>query len=63
MELQDVLLETKFSEKRLDSYLEYTRKMHNRVFLLSMSETIAILACTLWQIYYIKKILDNRRIV
>ena len=56
-------METKYSEKRLESYLEYTRKMHDRVFLLSMSETIAILACTLWQIYYIKKILDNRRIV
>lgn len=41
-------METKYSTKRAESYLEYTRKTHGRLLLLSTFETISILAATIW---------------
>ena len=56
-------METKFFDRKQESYLKYIKKTHNKLLMLSACETIAILAATMWQTYYIKKILDNRRIV
>jgi len=36
---------------------------HNKIWILTLLETIVIFGTAYWQIYYIKKILDNRRIV
>ena len=50
-------METKFFDRKQESYLKYIKKTHNKLLLLSASETIAILAATMWQTYYIKKYL------
>lgn len=57
------MIETKFYDRKQESYLFHIKKTHDRLLMLSACETIAILAATMWQTYYIKKILDNRRIV
>eukprot|EP01017_Pseudomicrothorax_dubius_P038836 TRINITY_DN587_c0_g2_i1.p1 TRINITY_DN587_c0_g2~~TRINITY_DN587_c0_g2_i1.p1 ORF type:complete len:291 (+),score=100.22 TRINITY_DN587_c0_g2_i1:177-1049(+) len=59
----DIHVETKFSYKRAETHLATIKGTHARVFLFTILESLGIIVTSLWQIYYIKKLLDNKRII
>ena len=61
--LMDVKQETQFSAKREMSFFQKLEQTNVKLMIMSAFETIAIIGGTIWQTWYIKKILDNRRIV
>jgi len=61
--LRDIQTETRFAYKRQGTHYKTTEANHNKVFYVAVFESLAILAVTVWQVYYIKRLLDNRRII
>eukprot|EP01017_Pseudomicrothorax_dubius_P012278 TRINITY_DN1493_c0_g1_i6.p1 TRINITY_DN1493_c0_g1~~TRINITY_DN1493_c0_g1_i6.p1 ORF type:complete len:257 (-),score=47.94 TRINITY_DN1493_c0_g1_i6:374-1144(-) len=61
--IRDVHVETKFAAKRLDSHFQKVHSSHRRIYFLHIFESIAILGLTYFQIYYIKRILADKRII
>lgn len=39
------------------------KNTHQKILMFSLFETAAIFIAVFWQVYYIEKLLDNRRIV
>jgi len=61
--LREVQTETRFAYKRQETHYRTTQANHNKVFYVAIIESFAILVVTIWQVYYIKRLLDNRRII
>jgi len=59
----DVYYETKFSQLRQESGFNRLKTTHDRLLWFSLGETVLITAVTFWQVYYLKKVLDNRRLI
>lgn len=61
---QDTHYKSKLSSLMLPlNFDKATEQTNERVFSTAIFESLVITVCTLWQVYYIKRILDNRRIV
>jgi len=61
--LREIQTETRFAYKRQGTHYKTTQANHNKVFYMAIFESLAILTVTIWQVYYIKRLLDNRRII
>ncbi|KAL4490957.1 hypothetical protein ABPG72_008693 [Tetrahymena utriculariae] len=61
--IKDSLNEQRFSSRRQITQLESIQSAHSRLLIFSVVEIAIVVLATAWQIYYIKKILDNKRIV
>ncbi|CAK77274.1 unnamed protein product (macronuclear) [Paramecium tetraurelia] len=61
--INDIMFETKFSQQRRESGYESMQSTHSRLFYFSIFETIIIILVSVWQVYYIKSIIDNRRLI
>jgi p24 family protein beta-1 len=70
--MKDLIVETKFSFQRQETHYKSeffindwvaVEKLHFKLFLFTMLESVGVLAATFWQIYYIKRLLDDRRLV
>ncbi|EAR92966.1 emp24/gp25L/p24 family protein (macronuclear) [Tetrahymena thermophila SB210] len=61
--IKDYLNEQRFSSRRQITQLESIQSAHSRLLIFSVVEIAIVVFATAWQIYYIKKILDNKRIV
>jgi len=61
--LREIQTETRFAYKRQGTHYKTTQANHNKVFYVAIFESLAILTVTIWQVYYIKRLLDNRRII
>lgn len=54
---------TKLSEMKSKGALAEVQKINKQLMALTFIETIAICGVTAWQVYYIKKLLNDRRLV
>eukprot|EP01016_Furgasonia_blochmanni_P004334 TRINITY_DN11680_c0_g2_i22.p2 TRINITY_DN11680_c0_g2~~TRINITY_DN11680_c0_g2_i22.p2 ORF type:complete len:185 (+),score=54.63 TRINITY_DN11680_c0_g2_i22:80-556(+) len=61
--LKDIHVETKFSSMRQETHFKTVKSAHNKLYVLTLFEFVGIIGTTVWQIYYIKRLLDNRRII
>jgi hypothetical protein len=61
--LREIQAETRFAYKRQETHYRTTKTNHSKVFYIALIECLAILGTTAWQVYYIKRLLDNRRII
>ncbi|CAD8158545.1 unnamed protein product [Paramecium octaurelia] len=61
--INDIMFETKFSQQRRESGYESMQTTHQRLFYFTILETLVIIAVSVWQVYYIKSIIDNRRLI
>jgi len=61
--LREIQTETRFAYKRQGTHYKTTESNHNKVFYMSLFESLTLLTVTVWQVYYIKRLLDNRRII
>jgi len=61
--LREIQAETRFAYKRQETHYRTTKSNHNKVFYIAIVECLAILGTTAWQVFYIKRLLDNRRII
>ena len=76
IKLHEVISDTKFSSYRQDRHLKgrifpylfsdtslALSSTTKKLLLMSIIETAAIIGAVLWQIFYVKRLLDNRRII
>jgi len=61
--LREIQAETRFAYKRQETHYRTTKQNHSKVFYIAIIECLAILITTAMQVYYIKRLLDNRRII
>ena len=61
--VKDFQTDQKFASLRQESHLKTVADANNYVFWFSLLECVGVIAVTSWQVYYIKKLLDNRRII
>lgn len=59
----EYMYQTQFSHKRYEHFNYKIKSTKWKLLFLTMFETIIILGATVWQIYYIKKIVDYRSII
>eukprot|EP01017_Pseudomicrothorax_dubius_P033683 TRINITY_DN4532_c0_g1_i2.p1 TRINITY_DN4532_c0_g1~~TRINITY_DN4532_c0_g1_i2.p1 ORF type:complete len:289 (+),score=78.59 TRINITY_DN4532_c0_g1_i2:100-966(+) len=62
-EIRSLHAETKFSYMRAETHFETLRNAHTKLLLFTILESFVIVAASLWQIYYIRKLLENKRII
>jgi hypothetical protein len=48
---------------RQEGGYETLESTHTKLLIFNLIETLAIVSITAWQVFYIKKILDNRRLI
>mmetsp|Transcript_47284 Transcript_47284/g.54477 ORF Transcript_47284/g.54477 Transcript_47284/m.54477 type:complete len:258 (+) Transcript_47284:39-812(+) len=61
--LKDARIESQFSYIREETHAKSVHKTNSYILWFSVFETLAIVGFTGWQIYYIQKLLDNRRVI
>ena len=58
-----LIIKVKYRYGGILIYAIATQANHSKVFYVAILESLAILVVTVWQVYYIKRLLDNRRII
>ena len=61
--IKDFQLDNQFAQLRQESHFKTVAAANRNVFWFSLLESIGVIGVTAWQIYYIKKLLDNRRVL
>jgi hypothetical protein len=61
--VKDFQVDNQFAQLRQETHFQTVSSANRNVFWLSLAESLGVLAVTAWQIYYIKKLLDNRRVL
>lgn len=61
--LNDIMYETKFSQQRRESGYEQLQQTHQKLLYFTIFETLVIVGVSVWQVYYIKNIIDQRRLI
>lgn len=62
-QVKDFQLDQKFAQLRQDAHMKTVSDANTSLFWLSLLECVGVVAVSLWQVYYIKKLLDNRRVI
>jgi Na+-transporting NADH:ubiquinone oxidoreductase, subunit NqrF len=63
MDIEMVESEVKVAQQIQEKYYTNTKHAHTKVLWVAIAETIIILGTTVWQVTYIKRLLDNRRLL
>jgi p24 family protein beta-1 len=61
--IKDFQLDSQFAQLRQETHYNTVAGANKNVFWFSLLESMGVVAVTAWQIYYIKKLLDNRRVI
>lgn len=61
--IKDFQVDNQFAQLRQETHYKTVASANRNVFWFSLLESIGVIAVTAWQIYYIKKLLDNRRVL
>ena len=60
--VKDFQVDSQFTQLRQESHYKTVASANKNVFWFSLIESIGIVLVTAWQIYYIKNLLENRRV-
>lgn len=60
--VRDFQVDSQFTNLRQESHYKTVAGANRNVFWFSLIESIGIILVTAWQVYYIKNLLDNRRV-
>jgi hypothetical protein len=60
--IKDFQVDNQFAQLRQETHFKTVASANRNVFWFSLVESLGVVAVTAWQIYYIKKLLDNRRV-
>ena len=60
--IQEFQVDHQFAQLRQETHYKTVASANKNVFWFSIVESIGVIGVTAWQIYYIKKLLDNRRV-
>jgi hypothetical protein len=61
--IKDFQVDNQFAQLRQETHFKTVASANTNVFWFSLIESLGVIAVTAWQIYYIKKLLDNRRVL
>ena len=61
--IKDFQVDNQFSQLRQETHYKTVASANRNVFWFSLVESLGVIAVTAWQIFYIKKLLDNRRVL
>ncbi|OMJ93356.1 hypothetical protein SteCoe_3711 [Stentor coeruleus] len=61
--IKDFQVDNQFAQLRQETHFKTVASANTNVFWFSLIESVGVIAVTAWQIYYIKKLLDNRRVL
>jgi p24 family protein beta-1 len=61
--LKSFEIESSFGQLRQETQFQVIASANTSVFWLSLAESLGIILVTLWQVYYIKRLLNNRRVL
>ena len=61
--IKDFQVDNQFAQLRQETHFQTVASANNNVFWFALVESLGVLAVTAWQIYYIKKLLDNRKVM
>lgn len=61
--VKDFQLDQQFAQLRMESHYKTVADANRNVFWFSLLECLGVVLVTAWQIFYIKKLLDNRRVL
>ena len=60
--VKDFQVDNQFAQLRQEAHFKTVASANRNVFWFSLVESLGVVGVTAWQIYYIKKLLDNRRV-
>lgn len=60
-DIKDFQADSQFAQLRQESFFNTAAEANWNLLCLSVIESIGVIAVTVWQVYYLKKLLDNRR--
>jgi hypothetical protein len=61
--VKDFQMEQQFAQLRQESHFKTVYSANRNLFWFSLLECVGVLGVSSWQVYYIKKILDHRRLI
>lgn len=61
--VKDFQVDSQFASLRQETHYKTVAGANKNVFWFSLLESLGVILVTVWQIYYIKKLLDNRRVL
>ena len=61
--IKDFQVDNQFAQLRQETHYKTVSSANRNVFWFSLLESIGVIGVTAWQIYYIKRLLDNRRVL
>lgn len=61
--IKDFQVDNQFAQLRQESHYRTVADANRNIFIFSILESIGVMAVSAWQAYYIKKLLDNRRVL
>lgn len=61
--VKDFQVDSQFAQLRQETHYSTVAGANKNVFWFSLLESLGVILVTVWQIYYIKKLLDNRRVL
>ena len=61
--IKDFQMEQQFAQLRQESHYKTVQNANRNLFWFSILECLGIIAVSTWQVYYIKKIMDHRRMI
>jgi p24 family protein beta-1 len=61
--IKDFQVDNQFAQLRQETHFKTVASANKNVFWFSMVESFGVIAVTAWQVFYIKKLLDNRRVL
>ena len=61
--VKDFQMEQQFAQLRQESHYKTVYSANRNLFWFSLLECVGVLGVSSWQVYYIKKILDHRRLI
>ncbi|CAG9330832.1 unnamed protein product [Blepharisma stoltei] len=61
--IKDFQVDNQFAQLRQESHYRTVADSNRNVFIFSSLESLGVIAVSAWQAYYIKRLLDNRRVL
>lgn len=61
--IKDFQMEQQFAQLRQESHYKTVENANRNLFWFSLLECLGVIGVTTWQVYYIKKIMDHRRMI
>mmetsp|Transcript_13528 Transcript_13528/g.25471 ORF Transcript_13528/g.25471 Transcript_13528/m.25471 type:complete len:229 (+) Transcript_13528:678-1364(+) len=61
--IKDLQMDSQFAQVRQDSHFQTIAEANSHLFWLSVVECLCIIGVTAWQVIYVKKLLDHRRVI